>query len=159
MRLPCILFILNAKKKYIQNFFTPLNPEKYIGDLKNIVYRSSYELKAFHWCDTQPNVLQWSSETIQIRYFDPTSNKIRRYFPDLFVKIQEQTGDIKKYILEIKPKRQTVPPKQSSKKRSKTYLTEMKTYEKNLAKWIAAENFCLENGITFKIISEKELGL
>jgi hypothetical protein len=148
-----------AEKNYVQNFYKPTNPQKYIGDLTNIVYRSSYELRSFRWCDSNPSILEWSSESIIIKYFDPTTQKIRRYFPDLFVKLQEQTGDIKRYILEIKPKRQTIPPTPSPKKKTRTYLTEVKTYAKNEAKWRAAENFCKDNGLIFKLVTEEELGL
>jgi hypothetical protein len=148
-----------AEKNYIQNFYNPVNEQKYIGDTRNIVYRSSYELKAFHWCDLHPDILSWSSESIQIKYFDPTTKKVRRYFPDLFVEMKEQSGEIKKYIIEIKPKRQTLPPKPSPKKRTKTYITETKTYAKNLAKWEAAQRFCQDNGFIFKLVTEKELWL
>ena len=148
-----------AEKKYVQNYFRPINPQKYVGDVNDIVYRSSYELKAFHWCDRTPEILEWSSETIIIKYFDPTTNKIRRYFPDLYIKIRDKTGVVKRYIIEIKPKRQTEPPKPSARKKSKTYLNEMATYQKNLAKWTAAENFCKENGLEFIKITENELFL
>jgi hypothetical protein len=148
-----------SEKRYIQDFFKPSNPEKYIGNINEIVYRSSYELKAFHWCDSHPDILQWSSETITIKYFDPTTNKTRRYFPDLYIKMREQDGEIKRYIIEIKPKRQTVPPRNSPKKRTKTYINETKTYAKNLAKWQAAEKFCMDNSLIFKIVTEKELNL
>ncbi len=148
-----------AEKNYIQNFFTPLHPEKYLGNVKDIVYRSSYELKAFHWCDSHPDILEWSSETISIKYFDPTTNKIRRYFPDLFIKIKEQTGEIKRYIIEIKPKRQTVPPKATGRKKTKTFLAESRIYAKNNAKWEAAKSFCKDNGIIFKLVTETELNI
>jgi hypothetical protein len=148
-----------SEKRYIQDFFKPSNPEKYIGNINEIVYRSSYELKAFHWCDSHPDILQWSSETITIKYFDPTTNRTRRYFPDLYIKMREQDGEIKRYIIEIKPKRQTVPPRNSPKKRTKTYINETKTYAKNLAKWQAAEKFCMDNSLIFKIVTEKELNL
>ncbi len=148
-----------AEKKYVQNYFRPINSQKYVGDVNDIVYRSSYELKAFHWCDRTPEILEWSSETIIIKYFDPTTNKIRRYFPDLYIKIRDKTGVVKRYIIEIKPKRQTEPPKPSARKKSKTYLNEMATYQKNLAKWTAAENFCKENGLEFIKITENELFL
>lgn len=146
-------------KKYVQNYFRPINPQKYVGDLNDIVYRSSYELKAFHWCDKTPEILEWSSETIIIKYFDPTTNKVRRYFPDLYIKLQEKTGELKRYIIEIKPKRQTLPPKPSSRKKARTYLNEMNTYQKNLAKWTAAEKFCKDNGLEFIKITENELFL
>jgi hypothetical protein len=154
-----IYYLALAEKKYVQNYFRPINPQKYVGDVNDIVYRSSYELKAFHWCDRTSEILEWSSETIIIKYFDPTTNKIRRYFPDLYIKIRDKTGVIKRYIIEIKPKRQTEPPKPSARKKSKTYLNEMTTYQKNLAKWSAAENFCKENGLEFIKITENELFL
>ncbi len=154
-----IYYLALAEKKYVQNYFRPINSQKYVGDVNDIVYRSSYELKAFHWCDRTPEILEWSSETIIIKYFDPTTNKIRRYFPDLYIKIRDKTGVVKRYIIEIKPKRQTEPPKPSARKKSKTYLNEMATYQKNLAKWTAAENFCKENGLEFIKITENELFL
>lgn len=148
-----------TEKNYIQNFFNPINPKKYIGNVKEIVYRSSYELKAFHWCDSHPDILEWSSETLSIKYFDPTTNKIRRYFPDLIIKMKDKDGEIKKYIIEIKPKRQTIPPKASTRKKSKTFLAETRIYAKNVAKWDAAKAFCKDHGFTFFIITEKELNI
>lgn len=148
-----------AEKKYIQNYFKPINPQKYLGDSKEIIYRSSYELKAFHWCDLTESILEWGSEEIIIKYFDPTTKKIRRYFPDLYIKIRENTGEVKRYIIEIKPKRQIIPPNPSPKKKTRTYLTEVKTYAVNEAKWTAARNFCKDNGMEFKIITEEELGI
>jgi len=148
-----------AEKNYVQNFYTPSNPQKYVGDVSNIVYRSSYELKAFRWCDFTPSILEWSSESIVIKYFDPTTQKIRRYFPDLYLRLEEKTGEVKRYIVEIKPKRQTLPPNPSPRKKTRTYLTEVKTYAKNEAKWTAARNFCLDNGLEFKLVTEEELGL
>lgn len=148
-----------AEKNYIQDYFKPVNPQKYLGDANNIIYRSSYELKAFHWCDSTEAILEWCSEEIVIKYFDPTTQKIRRYFPDLYVKIREGSGEVKKYIIEIKPKRQTIPPNPSPKKKTRTYLTEVKTYAKNEAKWTATKNFCKDNGMEFKLVTEDELGL
>jgi hypothetical protein len=52
-----------------------------------------------------------------------------------------------------------MPPKPSPRKRSKTYITETKTYVKNLAKWDAAQRFCQDNGFIFKLVTERELWL
>ncbi len=145
--------------KYHQGKFHPQNPEKYKGDTRNIVYRSSWEVTFMRWCDRNPGILEWGSEEFFIPYFDPTTNKVRRYFPDFFIKIKESSGDIKKYIIEVKPKKQTLPPTQSSKKKRKTYINEIMTYEKNKAKWKAAQEFCEDRRIEFKIITEDELGL
>ena len=45
------------------------------------------------------------------------------------------------------------------KKKSKKYLSEMKTYAVNEAKWKAAQEYCDDRRYEFKIITEKELGL
>jgi hypothetical protein len=74
------------------------------------------------------------------------------------MKVQESSGKIKKYVIEVKPKRQTVPPIVGNKKR-KTLISETITYEKNMAKWKAAKEWCADRLIEFKIITEDELGI
>ena len=143
---------------YVQGLYQPKNPEKYIGDKTQIIYRSSWELRSFKWCDNTESIIQWSSEPFPIQYFDQSTNKIRRYFPDLFVKIRDKQGIIKTYLIEIKPEKQTNSPKKGKKKTS-TYLNEVATYKKNLSKWQQAEKFCESNNMIFKIITEKELGI
>lgn len=145
--------------KYHQGRFTPKNPEKYKGDSKNIIYRSSWELKFMRYCDRKENVLEWGSEEFFIPYFDPTTNKVRRYFPDFYMKVLDNTGVVKRYIVEIKPKKQTIKPQKTTKKKNKTYINEILNYEKNIAKWRAAEDFCESRKIYFKIITEYELGI
>jgi hypothetical protein len=145
--------------RYHQGKFHPQNPEKYKGDYKNIIYRSSWELKFMRYCDRNVNILEWGSEEFYIPYYDPTTRKVRKYFPDFIMKVKESNGSIKKYIIEIKPKNQTIPPVKTPKKRNKTFITEALTYEKNIAKWKAAKEFCDDRMIEFKIITEVELGL
>jgi hypothetical protein len=143
---------------YVQGLYKPQNPEKYIGDINQIVYRSSWELRAFRWADTNSSILEWSSEPFPIKYFDHSTNKMRRYFPDLFLKIKDRSDIIKTYLIEIKPEKQTKPPKPRSRK-TKTYLNEMTTYQKNISKWTQAEEFCKQNNMIFKLVTEKELGI
>ncbi len=145
--------------RYHQGKFHPQNPEKYKGDHKNIIYRSSWELKFMRYCDRNENILEWGSEEFYIPYYDPTTRKVRKYFPDFIMKVKENNGSIKKYIIEIKPKNQTIPPIKTPKKRNKTFITEALTYEKNIAKWKAAKEFCDDRMIEFKIITEVELGI
>lgn len=147
------------ESKYHQGKFHPQNPNKYIGDPNNIIYRSGWELKFMRWCDRSSKVISYGSEEFYIPYYDPTTNKIRRYFPDFIIKVKENTGIIKTYIIEIKPKSQTVPPVKTPKKRNKTLINEALTYEKNVAKWKAAKEFCDDRMIEFKIITENELGI
>jgi hypothetical protein len=122
------------------------------------IQRSTLELRFMKWCDESTNVIQYGSEEFFIPYRSPVDNKTHRYFPDFLIKIQEQSGEIKTYLIEIKPQRQTVQPK-TPKRKTKNWLYEMKTYSVNQAKWTAAEEWCRSRGIEFKIVTEKELGI
>lgn len=145
--------------KFYQGRYTPKNKEKYKGDPNNIIYRSSWEFRFMKYCDNNPNIIEWGSEEFFINYFDPTTNKVRRYFPDFFVKLKNKSGEIKKYIIEVKPKKQTVEPTKNPKRKTKSWINEVLTYEKNKSKWKAATEFCKDNLMEFKIITEDELGL
>ena len=61
-------------------------------------------------------------------------------------------------MIEIKPKRQTVPPPKP-KRQTKGYISEAYEYAKNQAKWAAAKEWCLDRGYEFKILTESELGI
>jgi len=145
--------------KFHKGRFNPQNPEKYKGDVRNIIYRSSWELKFMKYCDRKIDVLEWGSEEFFIPYVSPIDGKVHKYFPDFFVKLKERSGQIKKYVIEVKPKNQTKRPIRTPKKRNKTFITEALTYEKNVAKWKAAQEWCQDRMLEFKIITEDELGL
>ena len=81
---------------------------------------------------------------------------MHRYYPDYLIKVKESNGSIKKYVIEVKPKRQTEPPKKKSRV-TKTYLNEIKTYALNQAKWKYAREFCKDNLLEFKVITEDQL--
>ena len=144
--------------KYHQGKFTPKNKEKYQGDYNNIIYRSSWECKVFSWLDNNPNVLSWGSEEFCINYVSPADNKIHRYFPDIIVKVKTPDNNIKVVVIEIKPKKQTLPP-EPKKRVTRQYVNEVVTYGVNQAKWKAATEFCLDRNWEFKIITEEHLGL
>lgn len=143
-------------KKYHQGFFHPQNPEKYIGNPNNIVYRSSWELKFMMWCDKTPSVLRYGSEEFCIPYYNPVKQRICRYFPDFVMEIRESDNQIHKYVIEIKPKKQTLPPV-PGKKQKKTLMYEAQTYAVNQSKWKTIQEWCDDRRIKFKIITEEEL--
>jgi hypothetical protein len=142
----------------IKSRFKPSYPQKYKGDPNNIICRSSWERRFCNWCDLNENILEWGSEEFWIPYKSPVDNRVHRYFPDFIVKVKESTGQIKTYVIEVKPKKQTIQPKEP-KRKTKSWLYEMKTYAVNQAKWKAAKEFCDDRFIEFKIITENELGL
>jgi hypothetical protein len=141
---------------YKQGFFKPRFPEKYIGDVSNIVYRSGWERRVMQYLDENTNIAKWSSEEIVIPYISPIDNRPHRYFVDFYVEAKARDGSTKKMILEVKPAAQTAPP-EASKRRTKRYISEVMTYGVNQAKWNAAVDFCIDKGWEFKIITENEL--
>ena len=138
--------------------YQPKNPLKYKGNYRNIIYRSLWELKFMKYCDNNQNILEWGSEEFWLPYRSPLDNKVHRYFPDFYIKVRENNGMVKKYVIEIKPKKQCIEPK-PQKKKTRTYIYEVREYAKNQAKWKAAEEYCLDRGYEFKILTEKELGI
>lgn len=138
--------------------FQPSYPEKYKGDFRNIIYRSLWERKFMMYCDNNKNILEWGSEEIALPYRSPLDQRIHRYFPDFYIKVKESNGQVKKYLIEIKPKKQTIEPQIKTKK-TKSYVYEVVEYAKNQAKWEAAKEFCEDRQWIFKILTEDDLGV
>ena len=142
--------------------FNPLNPEKYIGDPSNIIYRSGWEFHLMRYLDKHPHVIKWASEEVIIPYRSPIDGKIHRYFPDFYVEQINRDRKKQKILIEVKPKYQTMPPAVQNTKRNKPtkkYLNEVKTWGVNKAKWDAAEEYCKDKGWTFQIMHEDHLGI
>jgi hypothetical protein len=151
--------IKNLKKKnpnYTQGIFTMLKREKYKGT-HPCIYRSSLEYKVMRWFDNNPNVVSWGSESIIIPYISPIDNRMHRYFVDFFAHLKEQSGTIKKLIIEIKPYSQTIQPKVSKNKKNKTMIYEQTQWVTNQAKWQAAEAWSKSKGYSFIILTEKHI--
>ena len=123
---------MSYKGKYYPSF-----PRKYKGDPTNIVYRSLWERKFMVYCDKNQNILEWASEEIAIPYRSPIDNRVHRYFPDFYMKVKETNGKIKNYVIEVKPAKQTKPPKKNQKDKQKViFVKHMNTQEiKQNGKW------------------------
>ena len=139
-------------RRYKQGYFRPANPEKYIGNANNIVYRSWLEFRAMYKLDHDSNIVKWASEEFPIPYRMPGENFNRRYFIDLFY----ETKKGEKFIIEIKPEDQTKPPKKG-RKRQKTILREQADFAMNVYKWQAAKEWAKKNKCKFGIWTEKTL--
>ena len=144
---------MSYKGKYYPSF-----PRKYKGDPTNIVYRSLWERKFMVYCDKNQNILEWASEEIAIPYRSPIDNRVHRYLPDLYMNVKETNGKIKNYVIEVKPAKQTIPPKKP-KRQTKGYIREAYEYARNQAKWKMAKEFCADRQWEFKVVTEKELGI
>ena len=108
------------------------------------------------WCDKNENILEWGSEEIIIPYVSPVDNRIHRYYPDFYVRARTRHGRIRSSLSRLnRSRRPKIPKKQ--KRVTKKYLTEVKTYAVNDAKWKAAREYCADRRMEFMILTEKEL--
>ena len=133
------------------------NTSKYKGNPTGVVFRSLWERQVFKWCDDNPSILKWSSEEIIVPYRCKTDNRVHRYYPDLYLKMDNGN----EYLIEIKPKKETKEPKRPSRK-TKKYLNEVMTYIKNQSKWETAQSYCEDRGWKFQVWTEdtiKGLGI
>ena len=147
---------MGRKPKYKQGKYNPIQPDKYKGNTKGIVYRSGLELNYFRYMDLNSNVVKWASEEIFIPYTS-IDGKQHRYFVDLWCKVKDKDGEFKEYLIEIKPFTQCFPPKQQ-KRITKAYKERVATFFKNMNKWEAANIFAEKNNCKFVIFCEKFKG-
>jgi hypothetical protein len=110
----------HKKHNYYQGVYHPEHPEKYKGSLP-IIYRSGLELKFDRWCDRNPNIIQWGSESVIIPYQSPIDGKVHKYFVDNCLKLKVK-NEIKKFLVEIKPSRQTKAPKPNKRWKKQTII-------------------------------------
>ena len=142
---------------YKGKFTTFENPEKYIGDRDNVIYRSLWERNVMKWLDTNPNIIEWGSEEMSINYEHPVRGGTARYFPDFIFKHKD--GSVK--VVEVKPFKKTKQP-DKPKRQTQKYIEEVMTYGVNQEKWAEAEKVCKRNNISFEIWTEiklKKLGI
>lgn len=136
--------------RYAQGAFVPINGEKYIG--KGIPrYRSGWELTFMQFCDKNPSVLKWASESISIPYRHPLTGKQTIYIPDFLIVYQNKHGKQIAEIVEIKPKKQSIIESKVANARDRAIVAV------NHAKWAAANAYCRQNGLVFRVVTEDDL--
>ena len=139
--------------------YKPRNPRKYRGDPNRVIYRSLWERKFMVYCDESDAILEWGSEEIIIPYLSPWDGKMHRYYPDFYLKVKQASGKRVRMIIEIKPKKQCKPPPENPKRKTKKWLTEVKNWGVNSAKWKYATKFCENNGMEFRVLTEDHLNI
>ena len=80
-------------------------------------------------------------------------------FQIFYIKIKQHDGSVKKFIIEIKPKKQCSPPEKKPKRKTKKWFNEVKTWGVNEAKWKYATEWCGKNDMEFKILTEDHLNI
>lgn len=139
-----------GRNRFHQGEFTPKNKEKYVGKLP-CTYRSSWEITCMRFFDNSKDILKWSSESIKINYMDPFTKKWRTYYPDFIIKYKKNNIEITE-IVEVKPLNQTDMVHAKSKRDKEACVL-------NEAKWKYARQWCDNNNILFRVITEKDIYL
>ena len=149
--------VLNRDERYKQGFFRPVNKKKCLNREGFCVYRSSLEMQTMIHLDKNENVLEWSSESTIIPYENPVTGKMARYFVDFYIKVNTASGP-KKFLVEVKPESQTVLREYSNNAKKSTKMYSAMQFAINSAKWDAAKKYCELKGMSFKIMTEKDIG-
>jgi len=136
--------------KFAKGKFTPKNPEKYVG-LKTPLYRSSWEWAFMNFCDNNPSVQRWASESIKIPYRNPVNNRQTVYVPDFFIQYVDKNGRMHNELIEIKPQNQQLLEKVGRNAARAT------AFVVNQAKWAAATSWCKNQGIQFRVLNETDI--
>jgi hypothetical protein len=132
-----------------KGIFVPKNPSKVIGK-GAIKYRSSWEQVFMNFCDNNPSVVNWGSEVLRIPYRNPITKKNTIYIPDFIVSYIDRNGRQHTEVIEIKPLKEAVMERARSP-RDKIMLAI------NMAKWQAAQAFCANNNMVFRLVTEQQL--
>ena len=61
-----------------------------------IVYRSLWERKLMVYCDTNNKVLEWERGNYHTLPFSPWDNKVHRYYPDFYMKVEQKKWEMEK---------------------------------------------------------------
>jgi hypothetical protein len=134
---------------FAQGDYKVIHAHKYVGK-GTPRYRSGWELSFFRFCDENPNVLQWASEAVSIKYRNPITGKISNYIPDIFIRYVDQHQRVHTEIIEIKPRKQAmIEGKMSERDRMVVAI--------NHAKWAAAKAWCQRAKIEFRVLTEDGL--
>lgn len=136
--------------KFAQGRFEMKNPAKYVGK-KTPLARSSWEFVFMRMLDEHTGVENWASESIQIPYRCPLTGKYTIYVPDFFIVYKDKNGRKHAEVVEVKPSNHTLYEKVGQSR----YNQEQ--YVKNMAKWEAANAWCKQQGIKFRIVNENEI--
>lgn len=146
--------------EYKSGLFAPVNTDKYIGDIHNIIYRSSWEYRFCMYCDTNDSITKWSSEPISIDYYNPLDKKEHKYNVDFYIKVVKDDGQEQEWLIEIKPEKQKTKPLYEGSmtlQKLKSYNRNMQIWITNQAKFKAAKIWSEKRGFKFGVIDENFL--
>jgi len=153
-------FLKPRQGKVRQGYFKPANPDKYIGDVSSVIFRSSWEFKFLKWLDSSPTIVAYSSEPIGIVYYNPLDKRTHNYYVDFYIVTKDANGNEKRFLIEVKPDKYTKPPVKPARmtdKSTSAYVYAAKQFIVNQAKFQAAKEYAKSRGLEFGIITENFL--
>ena len=149
----------NSNGPYVQGYYKVNNPEKYAGDPRVVIFRSSWERKFMILCDLSHQITKWGSEPVQIKYISPLDFKEHIYNVDFFIEVVDNDNKKQRYIVEIKPSAQIskVPVLEGrvTEKKLIRHAELTKMYHVNKAKQIASMKWALDRGMKYVILTEE----
>ena len=135
--------------KYAQGKYVIKNREKYVGR-KDPTYRSSWEFSFMLFCDNNPSVLQWASEPFMVPYRNPFTGRNTIYVPDFMITYVDRNQQKHAEVIEVKPTKEiSMENARSTRDRAAVAL--------NMAKWSAANEFCKQYGMRFRVVTEQDI--
>ena len=161
-----------------QGYYKVQYPEKYVGDVNLVIYRSSWELSFCRWCDFSPSIIHWSSEPMKVKYYDKVSKlaecqkyglnpndprnwEVKNYNLDFWLQIKKDENTIEKWFIEIKPSgelKKPIPPDQNAPlKVQRKFVNEAKRYLINEEKFKSLNAWAEKSGGKFYIFTEVQL--
>lgn len=135
--------------KYATGKYTIKNRAKYAGK-NEPTYRSSWEFTFMLFCDNNPNILQWASEPFMIPYRNPFTGKRTVYVPDFMIVYVDKNQQQHAEVIEVKPTRE-------ARMESARSVRDRASLALNVAKWEAAHNWCKQQGIRFRVVTEQDI--
>lgn len=166
----------NAKTK--QGYYFVKNTEKYVGDPRLVIYRSSWEYSFCKWCDYSPSIVRWASEPVKVPFYDkvtkanecrklglnpnnPRNWIIKNYNIDFLVEVKKDENTIEKWYIEIKPKKKLFKPKPVKKtaplKEQRKFNNAAKEYMLNEEKFAAMKAYANRQNAKFYVFTEDQL--
>ena len=136
--------------RFAQGKFELKHPQKYVGR-KTPTYRSSWEFAFMKFCDENPAIQAWASEAVKIPYRNPLTGKATIYVPDFFIQYKTKKGKNMVELIEVKPDNQVTMETAVKSRHNQAHVA------LNMAKWEAARAYCKSKGLSFRVVTEKDM--
>lgn len=151
--------------------YTLKNPNKYMEKIAPPICKSSWEERIFLAMDVNPYIIRWGYEPFSIYYDSPKTKSKDIYKPDVYCECDNGKGGVDKWLIEIKPQKFSVLPKEPKPPKPNLTPKQLARYNKkvaryneqkfevivNHAKWHAARKWCEKMKINWLVLTEQNV--